>query len=179
MAASGRSDFCGIDNFRHLFFPLSRRQMVGIVSPSILCSLPEMNEARSELQSFLPSVGCSFFDQSCNLLRSGDVDRVAGAWDFDLVAVGPCGIPAFEVGADGSVLCRYQHPAWFASPRRRGDDRFEIVSCVEHLRSRHESSLLSREVGCEVLMKLRGVEVSETVCRLLYRSRLTEVTWEA
>ena len=28
-------------------------------------------------------------------------------------------------------------------------------------------------------MKLRGVEVSETVCRLLYRSRLAEVTWEA
>ena len=27
----------------------------------------------------LPSVGCSFFDHSCNLLRPGDVDRVAGA----------------------------------------------------------------------------------------------------
>src|SRR6266496_4653453 len=27
-------------------------------------------------------------------------------------------------------------------------------------------------------MKLRGVEVSETVCRLLYRGRLAEVTWE-
>src|SRR6267378_2914588 len=28
-------------------------------------------------------------------------------------------------------------------------------------------------------MKLRGVEVSETVCRLLYRTRLAEITWEA
>jgi hypothetical protein len=28
-------------------------------------------------------------------------------------------------------------------------------------------------------MKLRGVEVSETICRLLYRSGLAEVTWEA
>jgi hypothetical protein len=27
----------------------------------------------------LPSVRCSFFDQSCNLLRPGDIDRVAGA----------------------------------------------------------------------------------------------------
>src|SRR5437899_2967894 len=27
-------------------------------------------------------------------------------------------------------------------------------------------------------MKLRGVEVSEAVCRFLYRSRLAEVTWE-
>src|SRR5438876_2867128 len=94
------------------------------------------------------------------------------------MAVGPCGIPAFEVGIDGSVFCRYQHPARSASPCRRGDDCFEIVSCVEHLRSRHESGLLSRQVGCEVLMKMRGVKVSETVSRLLYRSRLTEVTWE-
>jgi hypothetical protein len=28
---------------------------------------------------FLPGVRCSFFDQSCNLRRSGDVDRVTGA----------------------------------------------------------------------------------------------------
>jgi hypothetical protein len=28
-------------------------------------------------------------------------------------------------------------------------------------------------------MKLRGIEVSETVCGLLYRSRLAEVTWES
>src|SRR5467141_3088854 len=95
------------------------------------------------------------------------------------MAVGPCGIPAFEIGADGSVFCRYQNPAWFASPRRRSDDGFEIVSQIEHLRSRHESGLLSRQVGCEVLMKLRGVEVSETVCRLLYCARLAEVAWEA
>src|SRR5207302_325983 len=89
------------------------------------------------------------------------------------------GIPPFEVGVDGSVFCRYQHPAWFASPRSRGDDCFEIVSCIEHLRSRHESGLLSRQVGCEVLMKLRRVEISETVCRLLYCARLAEVAWEA
>src|ERR1700719_4035207 len=28
-------------------------------------------------------------------------------------------------------------------------------------------------------MKLRGVQVSETICRLLYRTRLAEVSWEA
>src|SRR6266478_7874553 len=104
---------------------------------------------------------------------------MAGAWDFDRVALGSCGVPPFEIRVDGSVLCRDQHPARFASPRRRGDDGFEIVGQVEHLRSRHESGLLSRQVGCEVLMKLRRVEVSETVRRLLYRSRLAEVTWEA
>src|SRR6059058_6496230 len=94
------------------------------------------------------------------------------------MALGSCGVPPFEIRVDGSVFCRYQHPAWFASPRRRGDYCFEILSCIDHLRSRHESGLLSRQVGCKVLMKLRGVEVSETVSRLLYRSRLAEVTWE-
>src|SRR5882757_3545062 len=127
----------------------------------------------------LPGLRCSFFDQSCNVLRPGDVDRVAGAWDFDLVTAGSYGIPAFEVGVDGSVCSRYQHPAWFASPRRRGDDCFEIVSCVGYLRSRHESRLLSSEVGGEVLMKLRRIEVSEPVCGLLYCGRLAEVAWEA
>ncbi len=67
----------------------------------------------------------------------------------------------------------------FASPGSRCDDRFEIVSRVEHLRSCHESSLRGRQVSCEVLMKLRGVEVSETVGRLLYRSRLAEITGES
>src|SRR5258707_3883023 len=56
--------------------------------------------------------------------------------DFDLVAVGSCGIPAFEVRVNGSVFCRYQHPAGFASPPSRGDDCSEVVSKVEYLRAR-------------------------------------------
>src|ERR1700730_3643094 len=90
----------------------------------------------------------------------------------------PLGIPTFEVRIDGPVFCGYQHPTRFASPRRRGDHCFEIVSCVEHLRSRRESGLLWRQVFREVLLKLRGVEIGETICRLLYRSRFAEVTWE-
>ena len=35
------------------------------------------------------------------------------------------------------------------------------------------------QVRCELLMKLRGIEVSETVCRLLYRARLAEVARKA
>src|SRR2546430_9216126 len=95
------------------------------------------------------------------------------------MAIGPCGIPAFEVGTDGSVFCRYQHPTRFASPRRRGDDCFEIVGCVEHLRSRHESGLLSRQISCEVFMKLPGVEVSEAVSCFLYCIGFAEVTWKS
>src|SRR5882762_148187 len=87
----------------------------------------------SFLDLLLPSVRCSFLDQSCNFFRPRSIDRVTGTRDFDLVTVGPCGIPAFELRVDGSVCCRYQHPTRFASPRRRGDDGFEIVSCVEHL----------------------------------------------
>src|SRR5438128_2210272 len=70
-----------------------------------------------------------------------DVDRVTGARDFDRVALGSCGVPPFEVGVDGSVFRRHQHPAWFTSPRRRGDDGLKIISEVEHLRARHESGL--------------------------------------
>src|ERR1700688_207495 len=131
------------------------------------------------LQVFLPGVRCGFFDHSRDLFRPGDVDRVAGAGDFDLVTVGSCGIPAFEVWVDGPVFCRYQHPARFASPCSCSDDCFEIVSEVEHLRSRHESGLLSRQVGRKVLMKLRRVEVSETIRSLLYCTRFAEVTGEA
>src|SRR6266487_6620016 len=104
---------------------------------------------------------------------------MTSACDFHLVTLSSFGIPPFEVGVDGSVFCRYQHPARFVFPRSRGDDCLEIVGQVEHLRSRHESGLLRRQVGCEVLMKLCGVEVSETVCRLLYRSRLAEIAREA
>src|SRR5262245_46908411 len=78
-------------------------------------------------------------DQSCNLLRPGDVDHVACAFDLDFVAFGSCGIPPLKFRVDGSICPRHQHPAWFASPRRCGDDRFEICSRVEHLRSRHKS----------------------------------------
>jgi len=38
-------------------------------------------------QTFLVNVRCSLFDDSGNFFRPGDVDRVAGAGDFDLVAV--------------------------------------------------------------------------------------------
>ena len=102
-----------------------------------------------------------------------------GAGDFDLVAVGARGIPRFEIGIDGFCLLGYQHPARFASQPSGGDDGFEIVGEVEYLRARHESGLLRRQVGCEVLMKLRGIQVSEAVYRLLYSTRLAEVAWEA
>jgi hypothetical protein len=42
----------------------------------------------------------------------------------------------------------------------------------------HESCLFRRKIGCKVLMKLRGIEVSETV-RRLYRARLAEITRKA
>src|SRR4029077_1287099 len=53
------------------------------------------------------------------------------------------------------------------------------VRKVEHLRSRHESGLLSRQVGCEVIMKLCLVDICETVWRFLYGARLSEVAWKA
>jgi hypothetical protein len=55
------------------------------------------------LRAFLPSVRCGLLDQSCNLFWPGYVDRVTGAGNFDLVAVGSCGIPPLKIGIDGSV----------------------------------------------------------------------------
>src|SRR5580658_205759 len=108
---------------------------------------------------------------------------MAGACVFDRVAMSSLGVPSFEVRfevrVDGSVSCRYHHPTWFASPRRRGDDCLEIVRGVEYLRSCHESGLHSSQIGRKVLMKLGGVEVRESICRPLYRIRLAEITWEA
>jgi hypothetical protein len=83
---------------------------------------------RSNLILDFASSSIELFDQSCNLLWPGYVDRVTGAGDFDLVAVGSCGIPPFEIGIDGSVCCGYRHPVGFASPRSRGDHGFEIVT---------------------------------------------------
>jgi hypothetical protein len=104
---------------------------------------------------------------------------MARACDFDHVAMSSLGVPPFKVGVDGSVFFRYDHPTWFASPRSRGYDCFEIASCVEYLRSRHEVGLLNRKIRCKLLMKLRGIKIRETIRRLLYRTRLAEVTREA
>jgi hypothetical protein len=76
-----------------------------------------------------------------------DIDAVACASDFDLVAVRSGGVPGFWVGVDDAVASGYQHPAWFGSPRGSGDDGSEIVSFVQHFGMRHEYGLLGRQVG--------------------------------
>jgi len=82
---------------------------------------------------------------------------VTGDCDFDLMALGAFGVPAFQVGVDGSVASCDEHPARFAAPRGAGDDSFEMVCEVENLRARHECSLLSWQVGCEQFVKLSGI----------------------
>src|SRR5580700_2274772 len=121
----------------------------------------------------------SLFDQRRYLFRPGDINRMASAGDFDLVAVGPRSVPSFEVRIDGPICTRYEHPAWLASPRRCSDDRLEIVSRVKHLRSRHKGCPLRRKVSSKVLVKLSGIQISEAVRRLLYRGGLAEVGGKA
>src|SRR5580700_1260596 len=104
---------------------------------------------------------------------------MAGARDFNLVAISSRGIPALEVWIDGSVASGYQRPAWFASPSGGGDDSLKIICRIHHLRSRHESCLLSREVSREVFVKLRRVKISEAVRCFLYRGGFVEVTGKA
>src|SRR5437764_13237426 len=71
------------------------------------------------------------------------------------------------------------YPGHLVSPRRCGDDSFEIGISEEHLRTRLESGLLSRQVGCEVFTKLCRVKIIEPVCCHLYRGRLAQVTSRA
>src|ERR1700722_5524332 len=82
------------------------------------------------------------------------------------------GIKPFEVGVNGSIRPGDDHPTRFFPPCRRGDYCLEVVRGVGHLRSRHESSLLHRKIGCKVLMEPGGTEVRETIRRLLYRTSL-------
>ena len=58
---------------------------------------PESDTSLETLSSSSPRG--SLFDQCGNFLRMRDVDRVAGASDFDGVALGARGVPAFEVRA--------------------------------------------------------------------------------
>jgi hypothetical protein len=93
---------------------------------------------------------------------------VAGTGNFDFVAVRASGVPAFEIGIDGAVCSGDQHPAGFTFPCSGGDDGFEIIAEVEDLGSRHEIGLRGGQVGREIFMKVRRIDVSETIGRLLY-----------
>src|ERR1700683_5177571 len=104
---------------------------------------------------------------------------MARACDFDRVALGPPGIPTFQVRVDGSIASRHYHPARFGSPGSRGDRRCEIVRKVEHLRARHECGPVGGKVSCEQFMKLGRVDIGEAVRRFLYGARFGEVAREA
>src|SRR5580658_8100840 len=95
------------------------------------------------------------------------------------MTLGPLGIPPFQVRVDGSIASRHYHPAWFGSPGSRGDRRCEIVCKVEYLRARHECGLVGGKVSCEQFMKLRRVDIGETVRRFLYGARFGEVARKA
>ena len=52
-------------------------------------------------------------------------------------------------------------------------------SSSQHLRAGHEGGLLGRQVGCEILVELGGVQVIETVGGLFDRGGFAEVAGEA
>src|SRR6266403_4803044 len=115
-------------------FPLTR-------NPVGMWFIPPVTNGLVCICVWLLRVRGSLFDQSCNFLRPGDVNSVTGARDFDFMALGSLGIPPLQVGIDGSIFCRDQHPTRFASPGRGRENSFEIVSCVEYLRARPEIGL--------------------------------------
>src|ERR1700693_3150704 len=64
---------------------------------------------------------CGALNYICDFLRVRDVDYVARACDLDRVALGPLGIPTFQVRADGPITSRHYHPARSGSPGSGGD----------------------------------------------------------
>jgi hypothetical protein len=73
---------------------------------------------------------------------------MAGACDFGSMALGSCGVPPFEIGVKGSVGSRYQHPAWFASPRSRESEQYCVCEAV----------CSGRKVKCKSTTTQRGGE---------------------
>ena len=80
---------------------------------------------------------------------------MAGAGDLDLVAVGSCGIPAFEIGVDGSVCSCYQHPAWFAPPKdgRLHEGRPQAVNPQFRAREWHESTIPDESLSASLFTR--------------------------
>src|SRR5271156_1419214 len=91
----------------------------------------------------------------------------------------PLGIPTFQVRVDGSIASRHYHPARLGPPGRRSDRRSEIVPEVEYLRARHEFVPVGGKISREQFMKLRRVDIGETVRCVLYSTRFGEVARKA
>src|SRR5258705_2781227 len=97
---------------------------------------------------------------------------MARAFEFFCVAVSARVVPPLEIGINYLVRRRDNRPARLGLPRSSGQRRSEDLGCCQYLRPRFEFGLLARQVGGEVLVEVRGVEVGEAVVRLLYRSFL-------
>src|ERR1700735_31179 len=113
-------------------------------------------------------LSCGFLNQCRHFFWTRLVDRVAGTLDFDHMALGACGVPAFEVRVDGSVLCRYGHPAWLSPPCCCGDGCVEIRGRDQYLGVRSESGFIGGQIGRKILAILCGIKVVETVRRPFY-----------
>ena len=103
---------------------------------------------------------------------------MAGACDFDRVALGPLGIPTLQVRVDGSIASATSIQLGLVL-------QAAVVIVAEKLSAklstceRAMKAACSGKVGCEQFMKLRGVEICETVWGLLYRARFGEVARKA
>ena len=79
---------------------------------------------------------------------------MTGAWNFDLVAFGSCGIPPFEVRVDGPIVGRHDGKARFCLPRgghgRRGGGLYRNID----LRVRHQLRLSRWQIRGEIGVKL-------------------------
>src|SRR5271156_4234721 len=98
-------------------------QTCAIHPPTHARSLRAWGSLRSPRYFFPLLCGCTrgALDYLCNFFGMRDEDAVAGARNFGRLALGPLGVPAFQVRVDGSIASGHHHPTGFGSPRSGGD----------------------------------------------------------
>ena len=101
--------------------------------PTIACWFPSSTHLYFTCRAF-----CGFLDQSGDFLRMRNVHGVACACacDFDFVALGPCGIPAFKFWIDSAVVARHPHAAGSRTSRTGAPLRSSLSRVIGSSRTR-------------------------------------------
>ena len=104
------------------------------------------------------SISCGFCDHGRDLSWMRFVHGVAGALDFNRMALRPCVIPALKIGIDDLIVPGDDSPARLRLPRGRGQRCDKDLGRGQHLRARRKLRPVARQIGREQLGKLRRVE---------------------
>jgi hypothetical protein len=104
-----------------------------------------------------------------------DVNRVAGSFHLDLMALGAFRVHAFQVRVNRLVRFRDQVPAWLLFPSRVGDRRGEHRGSRRHLRVGEKVDVRMRHVSREIFREVGRIKKHEPVCRFNSDSEIKSI----